>query len=134
VTDVANKIARQLRTNSTKAERKLWRLLRSLKAQGFHFRRQVPIDGFIVDFVCYSARLVVEVDGGQHNMQPGLRADAARDQYLSGQKFRVLRFWNNDVLGNSDGVAEVIAGAIGLSTPTPDPSPQGGGESDAALP
>jgi len=132
VTEVANNIARQLRSNSTKAERKLWRFLRSLKAQGFHFRRQVPIDGFIVDFVCYSARLIVEVDGGQHNIQPGLRADAACDQYLSGQNFRVLRFWNNDVLGNSDGVAEVIAGAIGLSTPTP--SPQGGGESDAAPP
>lgn len=93
----------------------------------------MPIDGFIVDFVCYSARLVVEVDGGQHNMQPGILADAARDKYLRSQDFHVLRFWNNDVLGNSDGVAEVIAGAIGLSTPTPDPSPQGGGESDAAL-
>ncbi|MCX7295668.1 MAG: DUF559 domain-containing protein [Hyphomicrobiales bacterium] len=125
---MANKVARQLRTNSTDAERKLWRFLRSLKAQGFHFRRQVPIDHFIVDFVCYSARLVIEVDGGQHNMQPGLRSDVVRDEYLKNQNFQVLRFWNGDVLGNPDGVAEVIAAAIPLSTPTPNPSPQGGGE------
>jgi len=68
---MANERARQLRTNGTDAERKLWRFLRSLKAQGFHFRRQVPIDCFIVDFACYSARLVIEVDGGQHNADAG---------------------------------------------------------------
>jgi very-short-patch-repair endonuclease len=127
---MANERARQLRTNSTNAERKLWRFLRSLKKQGFHFRRQVPFDRFIVDFVCYSARLVIEVDGGQHNMAPGLREDAARDDYLRRNNFRVLRFWNNDVIGNIEGVAQEIldALAIGTPTPTPNPSPQGGGE------
>jgi very-short-patch-repair endonuclease len=125
---MANERARHLRTNSTDAERKLWRFLRSLKQSGFHFRRQVPIDHFIVDFVCYSARLVVEVDGGQHNMAPGLRGDAARDDYLRRNNFRVLRFWNNDVIGNIEGVAQEILDALALGTPTPTPSPQGGGE------
>ena len=108
---MANERARRLRSNSTNAERKLWRFLRSLKAQGFHFRRQVPIDHLIVDFACYSARLVIEVDGGQHNSASGQRADAARDTYLRDHDFRVLRFWNNDVIGNIEGVAHEILAA-----------------------
>ena len=91
---MANQIARKLRTNQTDAERKLWHQIRLLKAEGFHFRRQVPIDQFIVDFACFSQRLVIEVDGGQHNMEPGLKADAARDAHLYHQGFNVLRFWN----------------------------------------
>ena len=129
---MANAIARQLRSNSTDAERKLWRFLRTLRKQGFHFRRQVPIDHLVVDFVCFSARLVIEVDGGQHNMVAGLRTDAARDDYLGRNNFRVLRFWNSDVIANIDGVSHVIMNALGLVTPTPDPSPQGGGESKTA--
>jgi very-short-patch-repair endonuclease len=125
---MANERARQLRTNGTDAERKLWRFLRSLKAQGFHFGRQVPIGCFIVDFACYSARLVIEVDGGQHNADAGQRADADRDAHLRREYFRVLRLWNHDVLKNLDGVAEVIVDALQRDTPTPDPSPQGGGE------
>ena len=125
---MANERARQLRTNSTDAERKLWRFLRTLKAQGFHFRRQAPIDRFIVDFACYASRLIVEVDGGQHNEDAGLRADAKRDEYLRRQDSRVLRFWNHDVLQNPDGVSDVIFEALKRGTPTPDPSPQGGGE------
>src|ERR1700754_199373 len=121
---MANERARQLRTNSTNAERKLWRFLRSLKDSGFHFRRQVPIDHLIVDFACYSARLVIEVDGGQHNMTAGLLADAERDKHLRRNDFTVLRFWNNDVIRNIEGVAEVIREALALGTPTPDPSPQ----------
>ncbi|HEX3439561.1 MAG TPA: DUF559 domain-containing protein [Pseudolabrys sp.] len=125
---MANERARQLRTNSTNAERKLWRFLRSLKDSGFHFRRQVPIDHLIVDFACYSARLVIEVDGGQHNMTANLLADAERDKHLRRNDFTVLRFWNNDVIRNIEGVAEVIREALALGTPTTDPSPQGGGE------
>jgi len=75
-----------------------------LKKQGFHFRRQVPIDHLIVDFACMSQRLVIEVDGGQHGMSKGKESDLKRDTYLSDQGFRVLRFWNNDVLNNRDGV------------------------------
>ena len=127
---MANERARQLRTNSTDAERKLWRFLRTLKSQGFHFRRQAPIDHLIVDFACYAARLVIEVDGGQHNTASGQRVDVARDTHLRAQKFRVLRFWNNDVIGNIEGVAHAIQSALAenAATPTPIPSPQGGGE------
>jgi very-short-patch-repair endonuclease len=125
---MANKRARQLRTNSTDTERKLWRFLRSLKAQGFHFHRQVPIDHLIVDFACCSARIVIEVDGGQHNTKSGVRNDLARDEYLRRHDFKILRFWNNDIIGNIDGVAHEIPKVLGLGTPTRNPSPQGGGE------
>ena len=123
---MANKHARQLRRNQTDAERKLWRSLRLLKSQGFHFRRQVPIDGIIVDFACYSSRLVIEVDGGQHNEATGRAADKQRDAMLAENNFRVLRFWNNDVLANPEGVMEVVVASL-AATPTPNPSPQGGG-------
>jgi very-short-patch-repair endonuclease len=124
---MTNERARRLRGNQTDAERKLWWRLRVLKREGFHFRRQVPIDHLIVDFACYSARLVIEVDGGQHNWDEHARADRRRDAYLRSQGFRVLRFWNNDVLSNPDGVEEVIREALACGTPTPNPSPQGGG-------
>ena len=122
---MANQRARNLRSNQTDAERKLWTFLRSMKRGGFHFRRQVPIDHLIVDFACYSARLVIEVDGGQHNMDSGRAIDGKRDAYLRSQGFRVLRFWNNEVLGNSEGVVDRIESA--LRDPHPNPSPQGGG-------
>jgi very-short-patch-repair endonuclease len=125
---MANERARQLRTNSTNAERKLWRFLRTLKPHGLHFRRQVPIDHLIVDFACYAARIVIEVDGGQHNTSSGRLADATRDDFLRRSDFRVLRFWNNDVLGNIDGVAHEIQSALGLLAAPPPPSPPRKGE------
>jgi very-short-patch-repair endonuclease len=124
---MANQRARRLRSNQTDAEKKLWHHLRVLKGEGFHFRRQVPIDHLIVDFACYSARLVIEVDGGQHNWDDGVRTDRARDAHLRQQGFHVLRFWNNDVLSNPDGVEELIREMLMRGTPTPNPSPQGGG-------
>jgi very-short-patch-repair endonuclease len=124
---MANNRARQLRSNSTDAERKLWWHLRPLKRAGFHFRRQVPIDHLIVDFVCYSARVVIEVDGGQHTLPAGLNSDRLRDDHLRQNNFRVLRFWNNDVLGNIDGVMEIIRQTLGLDTPTPTPPRKGEG-------
>jgi very-short-patch-repair endonuclease len=124
---MANEIARRLRSNTTDAERKLWWHLRVLKRDGFHFRRQVLIDHMIVDFACFSARIVIEVDGGQHNLAAGLAADRLRDDHLRRQNFKVLRFWNNDVLGNIEGVMETVREALGFRTPTPNPSPQGGG-------
>ena len=124
---MANQIARTLRKNQTVAERKLWYQLRLLKAEGFHFRRQVPIDKLIVDFACFSQRLVIEVDGGQHNMEPGLKADAARDAHLYHQGFNVLRFWNTDVMKNIEGVMTQVRGALPAAAPHPNPSPQGGG-------
>jgi very-short-patch-repair endonuclease len=103
-----NERARQLRKSQTDAERKLWRSLRLLKADGFHFCRQGPIDGFIVDFACLRSRIVIEVDGGQHNASAGRSADADRDAHLRRREFTVLRFWNHDVMANPDGVIEVV--------------------------
>jgi very-short-patch-repair endonuclease len=122
---MANERARQLRRNRTSAERRLWRELRQLKQIGCKFRQQVPIDHFIVDFACLSRRLIVEVDGGTHSTDREVARDARRERHLKDQGFRILRVWNADVRENMEGVMDTIVGA--LDTPTPDPSPQGGG-------
>jgi very-short-patch-repair endonuclease len=122
---MANERARQLRRNQTSAERRLWRELRQLKQIGCKFRQQVPIDHFIVDFACLSRRLIVEVDGGTHSTDREVARDARRERYLKAQGFQVLRVWNSDVRENISGVMDTIVGV--LDTPTPDPSPQGGG-------
>jgi very-short-patch-repair endonuclease len=129
---MANLRARQLRNNQTAAEQKLWRSLRQLKARSFHFRRQAPIDGIIVDFVCYSGRLVIEVDGGQHNEEKWCTIDGQRDAFLARNNFRVVRFWNNDVLGNLDGVMEKVYALLSV-TPTPTPPRKGEGLSSAQV-
>ncbi len=100
--------ARALRRGMTEAERALWRLLRSRALAAAKFRRQHPVPPFIADFACVTARLVVEVDGGQH----GGAADLARDAALARAGWRVLRFWNTDVLGNPAGVLERIVEAL----------------------
>jgi very-short-patch-repair endonuclease len=115
--------ARQLRKNLTDAERLLWRRLRLWQVDGFKFRRQQPLGNYIVDFVCLEKRLIIEVDGGQHAQQANYDTD--RDAWLRNQDFVILRFWNNDVLNNIDGVMEVIAKNL-QSTPYLNPSPQGG--------
>src|SRR5262249_8687299 len=97
-------VARRLRSNMTDAERKLWFALRDRRLAAFKFRRQVPLGPFIVDFLCYQARLVIEVDGGQH--AESVR-DMRRDEWLAANNFRVLRFWNHDVLSNTEGVLTV---------------------------
>ncbi|MBI4275814.1 MAG: endonuclease domain-containing protein [Rhizobiales bacterium] len=124
---MANQRARKLRSNQTNAERKLWIHLRTLKESGFHFRRQAPIDHLIVDFVRFSARLVIEIDGGQHNADNGRRADERCDAYLRRHDFKVLRYWNNDVVANSEGVMHYIRNTLEFGYPHPNPSPQGGG-------
>ena len=98
--------ATTLRNNATDAERGLWKLLRGDAINGLRFRRQLPIGTYIVDFVCFEARVIVEVDGGQHN---GSAHDAQRDAWLKSEGFAVLRFWNNDVLQNIEGVRQVIS-------------------------
>jgi very-short-patch-repair endonuclease len=97
--------ARELRKNSTDAERRLWYFLRANRL-GFKFKRQVPIKGFIVDFVCHEKRLIIELDGGQHQMNQ--EYDAQRTTKLSQCGFQVLRFWNADVLRETNTVLEVI--------------------------
>ena len=114
--------ARAMRASPTDAERKLWWHLRHrLSAPGTHFRRQVRLGPYIADFASHSAKLVIEVDGGQHAER--LELDVARTRFLESEGYRVLRFWNNDVLRNIDGVLEVIQRAI-AATPTPNPSPE----------
>ena len=114
------KLAHDMRAAPTDAERKLWLHLRyRLNLSGTHFRRQVRIDRYIVDFACKSAKLIVEVDGGQHDQQAA--ADLIRTHALEARGYRVLRFWNNDVLGNIDGVVIEIQNAI--TAPPPQPSP-----------
>ncbi|MGB3045932.1 MAG: endonuclease domain-containing protein [Xanthobacteraceae bacterium] len=111
--------ARQLRQNPTDAERKLWQHLRALPDTA-HFRRQATIGPYFADFACHTHRLVIEVDGGQHAESTN---DATRTAYLEASGYRVLRFWNHDVLGNIDGVLETIIGALRVAPPTPDSSP-----------
>jgi very-short-patch-repair endonuclease len=106
--------ARQLRQSSTDAELKLWYRLRARSLEGQKFVRQEPIGPYIVDFVCRAKRLVIEVDGGQHATD---KRDAVRDQWLADHRYRVLRFWNTDVLGNIDGVLEMIATALQAEAP-----------------
>ena len=116
--------ARALRYNPTEAERLLWRQLRFWQIDGYKFRRQQPLGHYIVDFVCLGKRLVVEVDGGQHAEQQ-MKYDSERDVWLAAQGFSVLRFWNNEVLKNIDGVKEIILNKL-RSTPFLNPSPQRG--------
>jgi very-short-patch-repair endonuclease len=102
----ATERARRLRKSMTKAERLLWRALREALPH-YHWRKQVPFGPYIADFCSHGARLIIEVDGGQHAMAGEL--DAIRTRVLEAEGYRVLRFWNNDVLGNADGVIACIA-------------------------
>src|SRR5580698_3360104 len=109
-------VARQLRARMTDAERKLWFALRDRRFAAFKFRRQVPVGPYIADFLCFESRLVVEVDGGQH--AESVR-DVERDHWFARNEFRVVRFWNNDVLQNLEGVLTSLAAELNK---TPHPS------------
>ena len=115
--------AKHLRRNMTDAEKLLWRHLRGHRLAGQKFRRQQPLGSYVVDFVHFGARLIVEADGGQHNASSH---DAQRDAWLKGQGFRVLRFWNNEILLNTDQVLAVIFEAVGGVAASPHPSPARG--------
>jgi very-short-patch-repair endonuclease len=108
--------ARRLRSNATSAELRLWNRLRARAIDGYKFIRQQPIGPYVVDFGCRERRLVIEVDGGQHADNA---RDRERDEWLRAHNYRVLRFWNNDVMNNMDGVLEVIAGALHGAAPPP---------------
>ena len=116
--------ARAMRGAPTDAELRLWRLLRDRRLSGFKFRRQVPVGPYIVDFLCVGAKLIVEADGSQHAESP---RDNVRDAYLESQGWKVLRFWNNEVLQNREGVLETILRACKqtLIRPFGPPSPRG---------
>lgn len=110
---MANETARKLRKTLTPAERKLWNELRKLRPRGYHFRKQHPIEGFIVDFACLSQKVIIEVDGAQHQWPENSRSDAARDARLHCLGYRVLRFGNGDVTDHLDGVVSEILAALG---------------------
>ena len=105
--------ARGLRRAMTDAERKLWWCLRELPVDDTHFRRQATIGPYFADFACHHCKLVIEIDGSQHADAPNAVADAERTRFLERHGYRVLRFWNNDVLGNIEGVMTVIRDALG---------------------
>ena len=108
--------SRALRRSMTEAEKLIWRMLRSRQLNGCRFRRQVPIGRYIADFVCHELQLIVEIDGGQH--EPVLPREAERTLFLEGQGYRVLRFWNNEVLENPEGVYAAIADGLAGVAPT----------------
>ena len=117
--------SRELRRNPTEAERRLWTRLSARQVAGTRFNRQFPVGPFICDFVSRAAKLVIEVDGGQHSDRE--EADAQRSGYLEARGYRVIRFWNNDVLENIDGVVETIEQIL-MTSPPPAPPACGRGD------
>lgn len=109
--------AKELRKNSTDAERVLWQRLRAHRFAGYKFRRQQPLGQYIVDFVCFEKHLIIELDGGQHVEQAAY--DAERSAWLQSQGFRVLRLWNHEVLTDVEAVEEVILRECERETPSP---------------
>ncbi len=122
--------AKTLRTNQTDAEQRLWHHLRAHRFMDLKFKRQKPLGRYIVDFVCVERRLIIEIDGGQHAEQ--VEYDQHRDAWLRNQGYTVLRFWNNEVLQQLEGVLEQVRLTITLS-PSPSPS-SGRGEQARGLP
>ena len=109
--------ARALRKNSTAAERWLWSELRDHRLNGMAFRRQVPIENYVADFVCHTAGLVIELDGGQHFSDEAEQADARRSAVIEARGFQVLRFNNHEMMTNRRGVLETIATALAARAP-----------------
>ena len=115
-------LAKNLREQSTDTEQRLWRHLRTKHIGGFKFRRQQPIGPYIVDFVCFEKKIIVELDGGQHSLPAEMQNDSRRHHWFEVQGYEVLRFWDNEVLTNIQGVLEVI-GANCLNHPPLNPLP-----------
>jgi very-short-patch-repair endonuclease len=105
-------LARELRQRQTEAGKTLWARLRNRQLEGVKFRRQQPIDHYVVDFASFENRIIVEIDGGQHNERGMKEKDAERTVWLKREGYHVLRFWNSEVLNNVDGVLEVIREAL----------------------
>ena len=112
-------IAKKLRINSTDTEKYLWKYLRGRQLEGFKFRRQQPIGKYIADFINLERKIIIEVDGGQHLEN---KKDKLRDKWLEEQGYEVLRFWDNEVLTNIEGVMESIRKKIYSPSPSPSPS------------
>ena len=113
-------LAKSMRSGATEAEAVLWKRLRAGRLLGFKFKRQQPIENYIVDFVCFEQKLIVELDGGQHADLSLVAADAERTCWLEGRGFRVLRFWNDEALTRTADVLEAIIAAL-RAHPSPQP-------------
>ncbi len=100
--------ARNLRKNMTKQERRLWQFLRKKNINNLKFRRQYPIGKYIVDFICNEKKLIIEIDGGQHNEAQNISYDQERTEYLESKGYTIIRFWNNDIDNNIEGVYQEI--------------------------
>ena len=118
VTRTMRSRARSLRRDSTDAERIIWNAIRAHRLNGASFRRQTPIGPYVADFLCHSAKLVIEIDGGQHFELAQQKRDARRDAFLASKGYQVLRFNNYDVMTNRQGVFESIAAAL-AAAPSP---------------
>jgi very-short-patch-repair endonuclease len=131
ISEFKRKTAKNLRANTTAAEDILWRHLRRLEIKGSHFRRQVPIGPYVADFACLKERLIIEVDGSQHGEDDNSRHDEVRTRWLNSEGYRVMRFWNNDVMSNTESVMEAIHDASAVTPPrlpaAGDPPPPGEG-------
>jgi very-short-patch-repair endonuclease len=121
----AHERARALRREMTEAETKLWRMLRSRQIEGHRFRRQVPLGRYIADFICHEARLIVELDGGQHDSLSQQEANGS--QFLQSEGYRRIRLWNDEVLENPEGVHAMIVRERAAASPPPNPPPSRGG-------
>ena len=127
-------LARNLRKDMTPPEIKLWHELRKFKEISIHFRKQVPMGRYIVDFACHSKKLIIELDGDSHGYDQQRASDDKRDEWLRGQGYRVMRIWNNELYDNLDGVMDEIYRHVEnddsdtATHPTPSPSPSRGGE------
>jgi very-short-patch-repair endonuclease len=132
-TNRAKAFVPRLRREMSDEERKLWWHLRHrIPLQRTHFRRQVPLGPFVVDFCCLEHRLIIEIDGAQHGTDAAIVYDARRDLFLQREGYRVLRFTTSDVNRDMNAVLDTIFAALFPTTPTPYPSPQGGGEPGGA--
>ncbi len=109
--------AQSLRKNPTTVEVRFWKLIEPLRSSGYHFRKQVPLGSFVVDFACHQARVVVEIDGDTHYTDAAMRKDRERDETLARHGYTVLRFTNGDVMNNPEGVYDALVLALGENTP-----------------
>ena len=107
--------ARDLRKNMTPQERKMWNILRNHQFYGFEIRRQYPISDYIVDFICRSKKIIIEIDGGQHNEDDNKNYDLERTKFLESLGYKVIRFWNNDIDNNIEGVYKEMQKHFGIN-------------------
>ena len=130
--NITSSLAKTLRRKQTDTERYLWRQLRAKQIKGLKFRRQVPIGPYIVDFVCFEKKLIIECDGGQHSER--INEDTKRDTWLQRKGFKVLRFWNNEIIQKRQSVLDHIFQVCDEKSPSPSSPPIKGGENADTIP